>query len=131
MQGAGVFQASITGRLDGDRKALAGIALRAFESAYIVARRGRFDMGQPHGVAALGARQDSDFCTAVEWIGMGGWHDARLRSGGSATLSVTGNCRQWAVMEPVCSPSSRAAGHYCSLLKIVAQKNGPSAGVTR
>jgi hypothetical protein len=52
-------------RLDGDQKALAGIALRALESAYIIARCGRFDLGQPHGIAALGARQDSDFGAAV------------------------------------------------------------------
>src|SRR3984957_17903604 len=80
--------------LDSDRKALAGIALRAFESAHIITRRGRFDLGQPHGVPAFGACEDSDFSTAVEWIWMGGWHDARLRSGGRAILSVTGNCRQ-------------------------------------
>ena len=64
--------------LDSDRKALAGIALRAFESPHIITRCGRFDLRQAHGVAALGARKDSDFSTAVEWIGMGGWHDARL-----------------------------------------------------
>ena len=80
-------------RLYSDRKALARAALRAFEGAHIITRRGRFDLGQPHWVAALGARKDSDFSTAVEWIGMGGWHDARPGSGGSAILSVTGNCR--------------------------------------
>jgi hypothetical protein len=32
-------------RLDGDQKALAGIALRALESAYIIASCGRFDIG--------------------------------------------------------------------------------------
>ena len=52
-------------RLDGDQKALAGIALRALESAFIIARCGRFDMGQSHGIAALGARQDSDFGAGV------------------------------------------------------------------
>jgi hypothetical protein len=82
--------------LDGGRKTLTGIALRAFESAHVITRCGRFDLGQPHGVAALGARKDADFSTAVECIGMGGWHDARLRSGGSVMLSVTGNCRQGA-----------------------------------
>jgi hypothetical protein len=60
--------------LDSDRKTLGGIALRAFESAHIITRCGWFDLGQPHGVAALRARQDSDFSTAVKWIGMGGWH---------------------------------------------------------
>jgi hypothetical protein len=80
-------------RLDSDREALAGTALHAFESAHIVTRCGRFDLGQPHGVAALGARKDSDFSTTMEWIGLGGWHDARLRLGGSAILSVTDNCR--------------------------------------
>ena len=79
--------------LDSDRKAHAGIALHAFESADIITRRGRLDLGQPHGIAALGAGENSDFSTAVEWIRMGGWHDARLRSGGSAILSVTGDCR--------------------------------------
>jgi hypothetical protein len=42
---------------------------------------------------ALGARKDSDFSAAVWLIGLDGWHDARLGSGGSATLSVTGRCR--------------------------------------
>jgi hypothetical protein len=74
-------------RLDGDQKALAGIALRALESAYIIAWCGRFDMGQSHGIAALGAGQDSDFGPAVKWIGVDGWHDARLGSGGSARHS--------------------------------------------
>jgi hypothetical protein len=105
-------------RLDRDREALAGIALHAFESAHIITRSGRFDLGQPHGVAALGARKDSDFSPAVEWIEMDGWHDARLRSGGSAKLSVTGNCRQGTVIERACSPDSGAAGQYCSLFKI-------------
>jgi hypothetical protein len=59
-------------------------------------------MGQSHGIAALGARQDSDFGPAVKWIGMDGWHDARLGSGGSATLSVTGKSLYGAVMETVC-----------------------------
>jgi hypothetical protein len=79
--------------LDSDRKTRARIALRAFESPHIITRCGRFDLGQPHGVAALRARKDSDFstATAVEWIGMGGCHDARLRSGGSGILSVTDN----------------------------------------
>jgi hypothetical protein len=86
-------------RLDGDQKALAGIALRALESACIITRCGGFDMGQSHGIAALGARQDSDFGPAVKWIGMDGWHDARLGSGGSATLSVTGKSLYGAVME--------------------------------
>jgi hypothetical protein len=97
-------------RLDSDREAHAGIALRAFESAHIITGRGRFDLRQPHGVAALRARRDSDFSTAVERILMGGWHDARLRSGGSAKLSVTDNYRQGAVSEPTCSPISGAAG---------------------
>jgi hypothetical protein len=97
-------QFTIEVALDSDRKTLAGIALRAFESAHVITRSGRFDLGQPHGVAALGARKDSDFSTAVEWIRMGGWHDARLRSGGSVILSVTGNCRQGAVMHPAYSP---------------------------
>jgi hypothetical protein len=105
--------------LNSDRKAHAGIALRAFESAHIITRCGRFDLGQPHGVPTFGAREDSDFSTTMEWIGLCGWHDARLRSGGSGKLSVTGNCRQGAVMEPVCSPSSGAAGQYCSLFQIV------------
>jgi len=35
----------VASRLDSDRKALAGIALHAFESADIVTRRGRFDLG--------------------------------------------------------------------------------------
>jgi hypothetical protein len=65
-------QFTIEASLDGNRKTLAGIALRAFESAYVITRCGRFDLGQPHGVAALGARKDSDFSTAVEWIQMGG-----------------------------------------------------------
>jgi hypothetical protein len=86
-------------RLDGDQKALAGIALSALESASIVARCGRFDIGQSHRIAALGARQDSDFGPAVKWIGVDGWHDARLGSGGSATLSVTGKSLYGAVME--------------------------------
>jgi len=59
------------------------IALHAFESADIIARCGRFDLGQPHGIAALGARQDSDFGTAVEWIWMGGWHDVPLDQAGA------------------------------------------------
>jgi len=80
-------------RLDSDRKALAGIALRAFEGAYVITRCRRLDFGQPHGVAALGARKNSDFSTAVERVGMDGGHDARLSSGGSAILSVTGDCR--------------------------------------
>jgi hypothetical protein len=74
---------------------------------------------QPHGVPAFGAREDSDFSTTMEWIGLGGWHDARLRSRGSAKLSVTGNCRQGTVIGPACSPGSGAAGQYCSLFKIV------------
>ena len=56
-------------------------------------------MGQSHRIAALGARQDSDFGLAVKWIGMDGWHDARLGLGGSATLSVTGKSLYGAVME--------------------------------
>ena len=116
--------------LDSDRKTHAGIALRTFESAHIITRRGRFDLGQPHGVSAFGAREDSDFSTAVEWILMGGWHDARLRSGGSAKLSVTGKCRQGAVIEPACSPRSPAAGQYCSLFQNSTHKIGPDAGVT-
>jgi hypothetical protein len=79
--------------LDSDRKALAGIAPHTFESAHIIARRGRLDLGEPHGIAALGTRQNSDFSSAVERVWMGGWHDVRLRLGGSAILSVTGNCR--------------------------------------
>ena len=117
--------------LDSDRKARAGIALRAFESAHVITRRGRFDLRQAHGVAALGARKDSDFSTAVEWIGMGGWHDARLRSDGSALLSVTGHRRQGAVMEPACSPSSTVAGHYCSLFKEYAELRPRRGGDTR
>jgi hypothetical protein len=117
-------------RLDSDREALAGTALHAFESAHIITRCGRFDLGQPHGVAALGARKDSDFSPAVEWIAMGGWHDARLRSGGSAKLSVTGNCRQGAVIEPACSPSSGAAGQYCSLFQIVRGRTAPPRWVS-
>ena len=57
--------------LDSDRKTLAGFALRAFESAHIITRRGRFDLGQSHGIPAFGAREDSDFSTAVDWIGVG------------------------------------------------------------
>jgi hypothetical protein len=91
-RGAGSFQTSKVA-LDSDRKALAGIALHAFEGTHVITRRGRFDLGQPHGVAAFRARKDSDFSSAEEWIEVGGWHDARLRSGGSAILSVTGNCR--------------------------------------
>jgi hypothetical protein len=117
-------------RLDSDRKAHAGIGLRAFESAHIITRCGRFDLGQPHGVPAFGAREDSDFSTTMEWIGLGGWHDARLRSGGSAKLSVTGNCRQGAVMEPACSPNSGAAGQYCSLFQIVRRRMAPTRGDT-
>jgi hypothetical protein len=108
--------------LDSDRKTHAGIALRAFESAHIITRRGRFDLGQPHGVSAFGAREDSDFSTAVEWILMGGWHDARLRSGGSAKLSVTDNYRQGAVIELTCSPISGAAGQNSM------QKDGRARG---
>jgi hypothetical protein len=117
-------------RLDSDREALAGIALLAFESAQIRTGRGRFDLGQPHGVAAFGAREDSDFSTAIEWILMGGWHDARLRSGGSAILSVTGNCRQGMVIGPACSPISGAAGQYCSLFQIVCGRTAPTRGMT-
>jgi hypothetical protein len=58
-------EAARRSRSDGDQKALAGIALRTLESAYIIAMCGRFDLGQPHGIAALGARQDSDFGAAV------------------------------------------------------------------
>jgi hypothetical protein len=58
-------EATRRSRLDGDQKALAGIALRALESAYIIARCGRFDLGQPHGIAARGARQDTDFGAAI------------------------------------------------------------------
>ena len=68
------FKLAYKSRLDSDRKTLAGIALGAFESADIITRCGRFDLGKPHGVAALSARKDSDFSTAVQWIGMGGWH---------------------------------------------------------
>lgn len=39
---------------------LDGVALRALENAYVIARCGQFDVGQRHGIAALGARQDSD-----------------------------------------------------------------------
>jgi hypothetical protein len=116
--------------LDGNRKALTGITLRAFDSAHVITRCGRFDLGQPHGVAALGARKDSDFSTAVDWIWMGGWHDARLRLGGSVILSVTGNCRQGAVMESTYSPCSRAAGQYCSLFQIVRRRTVPTRGGT-
>jgi hypothetical protein len=48
---------------------------------------------------------------------MGGWHDARLGSGGSATLSVTGKSLYGVVMEQHALPGSRVAGQYCSHLK--------------
>ena len=54
-----------------------------------------------------------------------------LDQAGARQLSVTGKRLYGAVMEPVCSPGSKVAGHYCSLVKIVTQKNGPGAGVTR
>jgi hypothetical protein len=41
-------------------------------------------------------------------IGMDGWHDARLGSGGSATLSVTGKGLYGTVMETVCSSGFRS-----------------------
>jgi hypothetical protein len=47
------------------------MAVQALERAYIITKRGRFDLGQPHWVAALGARKDSDFSAAIEWIKMG------------------------------------------------------------
>jgi hypothetical protein len=102
-------------RLDGNQKALAGIALRTLESGYIIARCGRFDLGQPHGIVALGARQNSDFGPAVKWIGMDGWHDARLGSGGSAILSVTGKSLYGAVMQQHTLPGSGAAAQYWSV----------------
>jgi hypothetical protein len=46
---------------------------------------------------------------------MDGWHDARLGSGGSATLSVTGKSLYGAVMETICSPGSGAGGQYWSV----------------
>jgi hypothetical protein len=117
--------------LDGGRKTLTGIALRAFESAHVITGCSRFDLGQPHGVAALGARKDADFSAAVEWTGMGGWHDARLRSGGSAVLSVTGNCRQGAVMEPPYSPWLESRWSILLTFQNSTQKSRPDVGLTR
>jgi hypothetical protein len=68
------------------------------KSAHVITRCGRFDLRQPHRIPAFGAREDSDFSPAVDWIWIGRWHDARLKSGGSVMLSVTGNCRQGAEM---------------------------------
>jgi hypothetical protein len=59
-------------RLDCDRKAPGRVALRAFESADFIARCCRLDVRQSHGLAAFGAREDSDLCTTVYWIGMDG-----------------------------------------------------------
>jgi hypothetical protein len=50
--------------LDYDRKVLDRFAPSTFKSADILARRSGFDAGQPHGLAALGASENSDFCTA-------------------------------------------------------------------
>jgi hypothetical protein len=60
------------GGLDCDRKAAGRVALRAFENSDIVSRCGGFGACQPHGLAAFGARKDSDLCTAEYWIGMNG-----------------------------------------------------------
>ena len=48
-------------------------------------------------------------------IGMDGWHDARLGSGGSAILSVTGKSLYGAVMQQHTLPGSGAAAQYWSV----------------
>ena len=48
---------------------------------------------------------------------MDGWHDARLGSGGSATLSVTGKSLYGAVMNQHALPGSGTAGQYWSVSK--------------
>jgi hypothetical protein len=55
---------------------------------------------------------------------MHGWHDARLGSGGSATLSVTGGCRSGAVMTAVFHIRGPRSGQYCSLPEIVTRLAG-------
>jgi len=59
-------------RLDCDRKAPGRVALRAFENSDIITGCCGFGTRQPHGLAAFGARKDSDLCTAEYWIGMNG-----------------------------------------------------------
>jgi hypothetical protein len=68
----GFFIRRRLGGLDCDRKAPSRVALRAFENADIITRCCGFDARQPHGLAAFGARKDSDLCTAEYWIGMDG-----------------------------------------------------------
>jgi hypothetical protein len=63
---------------------------------------------------------------------MGGWHDARLRSGGSVILSVTGNCRQRrGDGSSILFQGSEALVTIAHFSKIGTQKNGLGAGVTR
>jgi hypothetical protein len=51
--------------LNRDGKALTCVALHAFECLHIQARRGGFNAGEPHGAAAFGASQDSNFGATV------------------------------------------------------------------
>jgi hypothetical protein len=56
---------------------------------------------------------------------MGGWHDARLRSGGSLILSVTGTAEKGAVMELAYSPLLESRWSILLTFPNNTQKNGP------
>ena len=79
------------------------VAQGALKCTKVIAGRARGDASQHRLCLAFRARWSRDMD-----------HHARLRLGGSATLSVTGNGQWRAVMEPSWSSGSIVAGQYCS-----------------
>src|SRR5450759_1301825 len=83
---------------------MAVTALNTLKCAVVVTRKPELDPCEHHASLALWTRTTLN-CN--KWDdgrqGLRFWHDAHLKSGGSATLSVTDSCRDGAVMKPSCS----------------------------
>jgi hypothetical protein len=67
------------------------VALRALKRAEVETHACRHDAGKHHVGMALWASRAMDLSVDVIGQEIGFLHDASLRGGGSATLSVTGN----------------------------------------
>jgi hypothetical protein len=86
------------------------IAVRTLKRAQVVIRARGHDARQRHFSLAFGAGRSLNGCKIRRhsWCG----HDVHLEAGGSTTLSVTGRCRDAAVMHAPLSFAPRQAVQY-------------------
>jgi hypothetical protein len=59
-------------RLDSNSKTPGRFAFRTLEGADFMTGFSRLDASQPHRLATLGARKNSDLRTAIQWISLDG-----------------------------------------------------------